>query len=334
MRAANVKAAASGQWLGIIQQLAPHASEAVDKKGRHCACPNHGGSDGFRLFRDADQTGGGVCNTCGSFADGFTLLQWLNGWCFKQALNAVADCVGLDANAPVQIRHPKPQRPEPDRNRASKIKQTWGDCLRLDWSSDNSAIRYLTNRGLGEILSDLPNDLRFSPGLRYWQAGDPVVSLGNFPAMVAAIRSPAGELMNIHRTYLVDAGYKASVPSPKKMMQSPTPGATKGGAVQLYPTGDVLCVTEGIETALAIRVATGLPVWAAISAGGLARLQVPEAVKELRIYADNDQSNTGQDSANVLADRIKTQGKRVVIALPAEPGTDWLDLLNQSGVAA
>jgi len=55
----------------------------------HVSCPVHGGEDGFRFFHDAPVTGGGVCNTCGAFKDGFRLLCWVNGWSFLQALFAI-----------------------------------------------------------------------------------------------------------------------------------------------------------------------------------------------------------------------------------------------------
>lgn len=89
--ARELKQQASYRWLDLINHLAPQANEAIGKLGRHVACPVHGGSDGFRLFKDADQTGGGICNTCGSFSDGFALLQWLNDWSFSEALQAVSN---------------------------------------------------------------------------------------------------------------------------------------------------------------------------------------------------------------------------------------------------
>ena len=59
---------APGRWLDILSGLAPDLRPAVEKRGRHVPCPVHGGKDGFRLFRDADQTGGGICNTVSGWA--------------------------------------------------------------------------------------------------------------------------------------------------------------------------------------------------------------------------------------------------------------------------
>ena len=43
-------------------------------------------------------------------------------------------------------------------------------------------------------------------------------------------------------------------------------GALRGAAVRLYEATDRLAITEGIENALAVRLATGWPTWAATSA--------------------------------------------------------------------
>ncbi len=40
-------------------------------------------------------TGGGVCNTCGIFHDGFELLSWINGWNFAQSIEAIGQVLGI-----------------------------------------------------------------------------------------------------------------------------------------------------------------------------------------------------------------------------------------------
>ncbi|MDD2272987.1 MAG: primase-helicase zinc-binding domain-containing protein [Desulfuromonadaceae bacterium] len=85
-----IKMQVSNRWLEILRDLAPALKEAIIKKGKHVPCPMHGGRDGFRLFNDADTTGGGVCNTCGFFSDGFSLLHAIHGWPFPETLRRVA----------------------------------------------------------------------------------------------------------------------------------------------------------------------------------------------------------------------------------------------------
>ena len=91
----SLKAQAVGRWLAIISHLAPQLSQACQSPGRHMKCPCHGEQDGFRLFEDASETGGGYCNLTGSKADGLALLQWTNGWSFIETLEAVADYLGI-----------------------------------------------------------------------------------------------------------------------------------------------------------------------------------------------------------------------------------------------
>ena len=73
-----VRAKAAGRWGFIFSRLAPQLKNAVEKAGHHVACPIHGGEDGFRLFRNFDVNGSGVCNTCGMRRDGFAMLEWVN----------------------------------------------------------------------------------------------------------------------------------------------------------------------------------------------------------------------------------------------------------------
>ena len=77
MEAKEVKAAAHGRWGGILSALAPQLQPALDRVGHHVSCPVHGGKDGYRVFNDVDDSGGGVCNTCGVHPDGFATLMWV-----------------------------------------------------------------------------------------------------------------------------------------------------------------------------------------------------------------------------------------------------------------
>lgn len=102
----SVKTAAVGRWDQIFHALAPALDEAQKTPGKHVPCPVHGGRNGFRLFPRYDQTGAGICNTCGAFTDGFAVLCWINGWSFPQAVNAVGNFLrltpGKDASTNVQ----------------------------------------------------------------------------------------------------------------------------------------------------------------------------------------------------------------------------------------
>jgi putative DNA primase/helicase len=82
-------------------------------------------------------------------------------------------------------------------------------------------------------------------------------------------------------------------------------------------------IAEGIETALCASVLFGMPVWSAISAGGLVSWDVPETIKSVVIFGDNDATYTGQSSAYTLARRLALAGLAVEVKIPDVIGNDW-----------
>ena len=99
--------------------------------------------------------------------------------------------------------------------------------------------------------------------------------------------------------------------------------------MQLAPAGKLLMVGEGIETMAAAMTATGLPGWAALSAGGIEALILsPLPLAEtVVILADNDENGRGERAARTAARRWLGEGRRVRIAMPPEPNTDMADVL-------
>jgi putative DNA primase/helicase len=178
-------------------------------------------------------------------------------------------------------------------------------------------------RGLWQ--EPVPPALRYHPHL-YYRDDDGSVSY--HPALIAAVQAPTGTAVTLHRIYLATNGQKAAVSSPKKSMPGTSP--MTGAAVRLDPAGATLAVTEGIETGLAVRLSTGLPVWAAVSAGGMAELVLPETVREVIICPDHDISGTGEKAAKKLARRLLAEGRRVKILMPSTPGTDWADTTERA----
>ncbi|MFC1353938.1 MAG: hypothetical protein G8D89_16280 [gamma proteobacterium symbiont of Clathrolucina costata] len=114
--ASKVREVVTGRWLEVLTYLADdQLQEALRKPGKHVTCPIHGTTgkgrgDGFRFFKDVVNTGGGVCNTCGTFHDGFELLMWLKGWKFREALNHVAEIMRV-APVPQEQNYKKDSKP-------------------------------------------------------------------------------------------------------------------------------------------------------------------------------------------------------------------------------
>jgi putative DNA primase/helicase len=140
--------------------------------------------------------------------------------------------------------------------------------------------------------------------------------------MVAAVRHD-GRIVAVHRTFLRQDGSGKANLDPDKM----TLGPCKGAAVPLAPTGSLLAVAEGVETALSFMRATMVPTWAALSAGGMRSLVLPENVLEVVIAADPDP--VGIMAAHAAARRWICEGRRVSIVRPPL-GRDFNDLARAS----
>ncbi len=325
-----VREQARGRWIGILGRLAPTLEPALARPGRHVPCPVHGGSDGFRVFRDVAETGGGICNSCGPRRDGFALLMWANAWGFRETLEAVARELGIDTGHPRTIEaRPRPvvvagTDQDPTMAEAA-LRRVWSQTLDPDDRRALPLRRYLSRRGI-DAEPD-PRVIRFHPELVYYEDKTRV---GTFPALVAKVSDADGRPVSLHRIYLDRAGHKAPVAHPKKMM--PAIGTLCGGAVRLYPAGATLGITEGIETALVIRQRTAMPVWAGISATLLQRFVPPPGVELVVIWADLDRSGTGEQAALALRERLVSRGIRVALHLPKGPipegskSLDWCDL--------
>ena len=336
IEAREARQQAAGRWPEVLGALAPALETALSRVGRHVPCPVHGGTDGFRLFRDADQTGGGVCNTCGTFPDGFALLMWVNRWSFPEALRSVAHVLGLAA---ARVPEPRavpshPPRP-PERNRESVIdalNRVWQQSLDPADRGAEPLRAYLGRRGLSGARLD-GEVVRFHPYLGYWQRNDhdEFELVGRYPAMVALVTDTDGVPVTVHRTYLTSDGRKAPVAEPKKLMAYPSDRLV-GGAIRLFPPTPALGVAEGIETALAVHLRTGMPVWSTVSAGLLARFEPPAGTSLLVVWADRDRSGTGEAAALTLRERLLKRGISVAVHLPPGPipagakGIDWADV--------
>ncbi|EIC23936.1 DUF7146 domain-containing protein [Thiorhodovibrio frisius] len=353
IESATVRQAVQGAgWLTILNELAgPVLDAALQRPGRHVPCPVHGGhqGDGFRLFPDVDRSGGGICATCGPYPDGFALLCWLFGWSFPEALSRVAGVLGLTGGTlspwrPTLIARPRVRvsacEQHPNQARA-QLRRLWNESLPPGHPGSDVLRRYLVLRGLGDADFD-PRVIRFHPELPYWstaEKGRPVC-LGRFPAMLALVSAADGSAMTLHRTYLQSDGLaKAPVPAPKKLMASGQNRSLAGSAVRLCPvelgTNPTLGLTEGIETALAVRAMTGMPVWAALSATLLERFAPPLGLRRLVVWADKDRSGVGEQVARALQRRLSASVE-VRIRLPLVPippharGVDWADVWQQS----
>lgn len=325
----ELKRLAAGRWLEVLGRICPELAPAIERVGRHVPCPVHGGKDGFRLYRDAAATGGGCCNTCGAFPNGIDLVVWLTSWPLAETCGAIAYALGVESGAGPRrsVHRTTLQGPRAfDPNKERRLASTWRACCPMTDASAVPAQRYIQRRVPALHPSDWPADLRFHRAMPYYDADGRYI--GAHPALVARVADPAGRGVTLHVTYLTADGRKADVPSPKKLLSPPSPGATTGAAIRLCAVGGVLAVAEGIETALAIHAASGVPAWATVSANGMRALVLPEHVREVYVCADHDVSGVGQAAGLALSERLAEEGRIVRLVVPPHPGQDWNDYTN------
>jgi putative DNA primase/helicase len=210
-------------------------------------------------------------------------------------------------------------KPEPRNNDdlaaiAERRAAKQANALKL-WNGSERAghEKYLTGRGLAAITTSAA--LRFR-GDCYHPEG------GRLPAMVALVQNSAGADVAVHRTYLTkDRAAKANVVPAKASL-----GPVWGSAVRLDDIAPEMVIGEGIESSASAGLLMGLPAWAAISAGNLARgLVLPPEVCSVVIASDPDPEGERAAVAAVL--RWRAEGRTVRIARPTGDG-DFNDVLR------
>jgi len=325
----EVRRAAVGRWPTILTSLGI-PPDALSKRNKPCPCC--GGTDRFS-FIDRD-FGRFVCRSLDrQGGDGFTLvMHWLD--CdFPTAIQAVTGVLSLSAESA------RPSRPVTStttphsvtRDDSAKLARLWAEASPI--SAIDPVGYYLANRGL--LLQQYPASLRYHPRLPYWcEVDGKPVCLGTFPAMLAEVTAPDSKRVALHRLYLTADGYKAQLVHPMtgepldaKKLLTAREGAMRGAAVRLYaPVAGMLGLTEGNETALAVHLGSGLPVWACVSAWGLSNIALPDSVTDVWVFGDHDTSGTGQRAADSLACQLIAEGRRVRVVIPEQAGVDWLDV--------
>lgn len=274
--------------------MADHIGTAL--KGRRngsgwlvcCPCPNHGRGRGDRSPSLSVADGD----------DGRLLLRCFAGCDFVEVLDELRR-LGLAGNAnPTQecriyLIEPKEVTPDP------AALQLWVSSHPI---RDTVAAVYLERRG----IALQPASLR---------------SGADGTSMVAAVQRLDGKVVAVQSLRLTPDGQKAAGNIPRI-----TTGALGGGAVRLGPSGNILGLAEGIETALSAMQLTGIPVWASLGSARLARVELPGEVSEVHIFVDNDEP--GRSAARRTADVHISAGRSVFLRSPPEQCGDWNDFLN------
>lgn len=232
--------------------------------------------------------------------DGRLLLNCFAGCEFEDIKDVLRDRCVIGIDKPDRARRTlayvdrAPAEPEPDQDALA----IWNEGIRI---LHTPATNYLEHRG----IMAKPPSLRYHSATRF---------------MIAAVQRPDGKVVAVQSTALTISGAKAAVAIPKV-----TTGALGGGAVRFAAAAEVMGIAEGVETAMSAMAMAQLPVWASLGCQRLHRVILPELVREVHIFGDNDKP--GRAAAQRTADIHLKAGRRVALRFPADGIKDFNDLL-------
>jgi putative DNA primase/helicase len=281
----------------------------------------------------------GKCPSC-AYATGFTLserkgailLYCHAGGCSQAELWGALERVGLaprkSRGEAVKRKRPATRSEGAPQDREPSTRGAKPASVPEDTSKGGAAAFAIWHRSRSAQGTTVDNYLREARGytgpipavLRFAGGRHPSDPERWHPMRVAAVVLDT-RMVAVHRTFLRQDGRGKADLDPNKM----TLGPCKGGAVTLAPAGPMLAVAEGIETALSFMQAMEVPTWAALSAGGIRNLTVPEIVREIVIAADPDP--VGLIAARAAARRWLAEGRSVRIARPPI-NSDFNDILR------
>lgn len=188
---------------------------------------------------------------------------------------------------------------------------------------------YLHGRGLS------PDGLATSPPgwpetLRWSTDAD---GRGNGALVVAVNDGHHGCVRAVQRVFLQLDGSPIRDPNGGKRKRAL--GPLKGNAARLSCAPDPdgwWGLAEGAETALAARQITGVPTWAAISAGNMANVRPPHWARHALIFADHDANGIGlREAAKALAGvRTLAQIVSARVVMADQIGQDAADVLREA----
>jgi putative DNA primase/helicase len=281
-------------------QIAAVLGEArPEGRAWRCRCPLHGG----RSLVILDGNNGRLLATCWGGCDRLDVLAELRG---RGLIDGRTNYTPRIGSAP---------RLNDDSARIAWAMKIWRNSER---GVAKIVQYYLGRRGI--TLDLWPTSLRCHLRCPRPKSCTPL------PAMVALVEHVERGPVAVHCTYLRrEGGDKADVEQPKVMFGSVGGGAVRFGAPH---NGEWLAVAEGIETALSVAIACAMPTWAALSAVGIKNLILPPEATHVVICADNDSDGVGVRAAHDAAARWQAEGRRVRLAMPPGPGTDFNDVLT------
>jgi hypothetical protein len=245
----------------------------------------------------------------------------------REAYRYVIGLLGIDnAQAGLDRDAIEERRREHRHHQACKAEQTADKVARI--LAETAPIEGTPAEGYFQsraIRPPYPRSLRFHRGLITKSVDGTWIAS---PAIVAIVTcGDTDKVTGLHRIFLTKHGRKRSdLDAPKKML-----GKIRGGAVWPDNVATALAIAEGVETALSFQKLSGYPTAAALAAGFIRNVVVPEHIVDLIIAADNDVTCVGLKAAKEAARNLWRPWRTVRVLMPNSFG-DFNDLLAGSAM--
>lgn len=210
------------------------------------------------------------------------------------------------------------------------------------------AERYLQGRHINFArLGRYPGALRYHAAMKCPETGR------DRPCLLAAMQRPDGELVTIHRTFLLCHAdgrvTKADRKSGGDMADAKQAYSGYAGAfipvwrgksekpMRKMPVGEWIAITEGVEDALTVAMARpDLRVLAALSLSNLGGLALPERAAGIYLCADNDAKDAAIRAFQAAKAKLEARGFAVREVRPPAQFKDfnaWAEALAATGLA-
>ncbi|BBC73224.1 virulence-associated protein E [Altererythrobacter sp. B11] len=172
----------------------------------------------------------------------------------------------------------------------------------------------------------LPRALRFHPRTPLGQGDDVEFR----PAMIAALHDGGlhdeGRFIAIQRTFFDrdDARRARDLADPRMTL-----GRPERAAVMLSTATSILGLAEGVETAISAMILFGIPVWATLGSERLHQIAIPDRVRRLILFPDNDIA--GEIGVAHAFESYAMPGRDIDTEFPPPGFKDWNDVLRVGG---
>lgn len=325
------------------------AGVQLRKKGRDYKglCPFHQEkTPSFWVYDKPGQKQNFHCFGCGADGDAINFIERIYNVSTREAIEMLTGKSAQNSPPPRVVRASIGARGGAEdaeyNNKIDKALSIWQRKV----ADDGTVHRYLGARGIDlDKIGGLPASLNLLHQHYWWYSSEEskVISLGEFPAMLAPIQNAEGGFIGVHMTYLDPYnGKKLEIFAPdnsdRALPAKKIRGHQSGGCIRLGKVTPRLYLAEGIETALSVKATISGThmdgsVWTFVSLGNLKNVKLPQSVSEVWILEDNDMKTPAKGQADPrliyesTARRFVSEGRRTFRA-KAAAGGDYNDMLG------